>query len=88
MKRPDLLPTTFEGSLSRLIEEMCEAGRVIAKIQQHGEIAVDPQTGIRYHNINDLFNELYDVVYAVEECKRLYAGKLAVLLMKEANEQS
>jgi hypothetical protein len=73
MKHPENLPKTFEGALSKLIEEMSHATRS-ALLQLYGERSIDPN-GKGYHHINDLFNELYDVLHAIEECKRLYAEK-------------
>jgi hypothetical protein len=70
--RIDLLPTTFAGSLSKLIEESSEVNRVIAKIQMHGPQATDPKTQIKYDNVRDLFLELHDLEHAIEECYRLY----------------
>lgn len=72
MKRLDLLPTTFEGALSKFVEEVSEALRCVAKIQMHGRVAVDPKTNIRYDNVADLFGELTDVERAAEEIYRLY----------------
>lgn len=70
--REDLLPTTFEGSLSKIIEESSEVLRVIAKIQMHGFEATDPKTKIKYNNLSDLWMELKDLEHSIEECYRLY----------------
>lgn len=72
MKRPDLLPTTFEGALSKIIEESGEVNICISKIQQHDKTAIDPKTKIKYDNVVDLFAELGDLEHAIEECYRLY----------------
>ena len=74
MKRPDLLPNTFNGCLSKLIEEMAEAAIPIAKIQLHGFIARDPVTHTEYHNVKDLLAELNDIEHAIYRL-RLFAIK-------------
>lgn len=65
--REDLLPTSFEGRLSRLIEESAEVLKVIGKIQRFGSIAMDPKTNIKYDNIEDLKEELKDLKHAIGE---------------------
>jgi NTP pyrophosphatase (non-canonical NTP hydrolase) len=63
--REDLLPTTLEGMLSRLVEETGEVLQVIGKIQRFGLYATDPKTGIKYDNATDLRRELADLRHAL-----------------------
>lgn len=72
MKRPDLLPKTFKGSLYKLVEESGEVLQVIGKIQRHGILAKDPLLNIIYDNGTDLINELSDLKHAILETERLY----------------
>jgi len=73
MKRPELLPTTFFGSLFKLTEECGEVLQVIGKIQRHGIVAIDPSTPtIIYDNGKDLMDELNDLSLAINSVKEYY----------------
>jgi len=71
MKRPDIYPTTFDGLLSKIIEEACEVLRVISKIQIHGQIAIDHGVNPprEYNNLADLQGELRDLEIAIERTR-------------------
>ena len=72
MKRPELLPTTFKGSLYKLTEECGEVLQVIGKLQRHGIVAKDPKYNKIYDNGLDLMNELHDLKHSITETERLY----------------
>jgi NTP pyrophosphatase (non-canonical NTP hydrolase) len=65
--REDLLPQTFEGKLSRLVEECGETLQVIGKIQRFGNNPIDKVTQTRYHNFADLKSELTDLKHAIAQ---------------------
>jgi NTP pyrophosphatase (non-canonical NTP hydrolase) len=67
MKRPDLLPVTFEGKVGKVIEEAGEVLQAIGKAQRHGWQAEDPVTGIKYDNLSDLKNELLDLQHSIQQ---------------------
>lgn len=71
--REDLIPTTAEGALVRVIEECAEVTKAYCKIQRFGDLAVDPVTGIAYDNVGDLLGELNDLEHAIGELRRLRA---------------
>jgi hypothetical protein len=56
--RLDLLPTTTEGKLAHVEEEMGEVIQALGKIRRFGEVATDSRTGIQYDNLTDLQLEL------------------------------
>lgn len=68
--RNDLLPTSFEGRMARLIEETAEVLKCIGKLQRFGREAIDPKTDIKYDNILDLKNELEDLKHAIAEIEK------------------
>lgn len=70
--RYDLLPTTYNGILIRLIEEASETIKAAAKIQRFGVIATDSKTGIKYDNVADLRSEINDLKHAIGEFEKLY----------------
>jgi hypothetical protein len=65
--REDLLPTTWEGKLARVIEETGEVLKAIGKLQRFGEYATDPVTKIQYQNKQDMFCEIFDLQSALQE---------------------
>lgn len=71
MKRPDLLPTTFQGSLYRLTEELGELIQAIGKLQRYGVKAIDPKTWKHYDNGNAMLIEMNDVRDAITRTERL-----------------
>lgn len=68
--REDLLPTSFEGRLYRLIEESAEVLKCICKLQRFGKQAIDPKTDIKYDNVADLKEELKDLKHAIDEVEK------------------
>jgi len=72
MKRPELLPTTFKGSLYKLTEECGEVLQAIGKLQRHGIVTKDPKYDKIYDNGLDLMNELNDLKHSIAETERLY----------------
>lgn len=68
--REDLLPTSFDGRLARLIEEMAEVLKCIGKLQRFGRQATDPKTNIKYDNVKDLGDELVDLKHAIAEMEK------------------
>lgn len=65
--REDLLPTSFEGRLGRLVEECGEVLQVIGKIQRFGKQAQDPVTKIKYDNVKDLQEELQHLKHSIQQ---------------------
>lgn len=65
--REDLLPTSFEGRLSRLVEECGEVLQAVGKIQRFGREAQDPVTKIKYDNVADLRQELVDLKDSIKQ---------------------
>jgi NTP pyrophosphatase (non-canonical NTP hydrolase) len=59
--REDLLPTTLDGKIAKVVEECGEVLHVIGKYGRHGWKPTDPKTGIQYNNLHDLGNELQDL---------------------------
>lgn len=68
--REDLLPKTFSGGLTRLIQECAEVIKATTKLQQYGPTAVDFLTGIEYDNTNKLISELTDLNHAIASVQR------------------
>lgn len=68
--RDDLLPTSFDGRIARLIEETAEVLKCIGKLQRFGKEAIDPKTNIKYDNLKDLKEELQDLKHAVAEVEK------------------
>jgi len=68
--RIDLLPTSFDGRLARLVEETGEVLKVCGKILRFGKEAMDPKTNIKYDNVADLKEELQDLKHAIEEMEK------------------
>lgn len=64
--REDLLPTSFEGRLGRLIEECGEVLHVAGKILRFGKQAQDPKTKIKYDNTADLHEELQHLKHSIQ----------------------
>lgn len=64
--RTDLLPTTREGKLARVLEECGEVIQAYGKLLRFGETAVDPKTQITYDNTVDLTEELRHLQYALK----------------------
>lgn len=65
--RNDLLPTSFEGRLGRLVEECGEVLQCVGKIQRFGKQAQDPITKIKYDNVADLKEELQHLKHSIEQ---------------------
>jgi hypothetical protein len=65
--RVDLLPTTLEGKISRVVEECGEVLQAIGKIQRFGYRPIDPKTGIQYDNWAELTNELGQLRHAAKQ---------------------
>lgn len=65
--REDLLPTSFEGRIARVIEESGEVIQAIGKIQRFGKEAQDPKTKIKYNNVEDLKEELQHLKHSIKE---------------------
>jgi len=68
--RSDLLPTSFDGRIARLIEEAAEVLKCIGKLQRFGKQAIDPTTNIKYDNEKDLKDELQDLKHAIQELEK------------------
>lgn len=66
MKRPDLNPRSFDGKISKVVEECGEVLQCIGKYQIHGIMPCDGKTGISYNNIKSLETELNDAKAAIE----------------------
>lgn len=64
--RQDLLPTTLDGKISKVLEECGEVIHAVGKYQRHGEVATDPKTQIKYYNLVDLYEELLDLRSSIE----------------------
>lgn len=65
--RKDLLPTTFDGKVDRIIEECGEVLKAIGKLKRFGLKAIDPKTGKKYNNLKDLKKELDDLEDAINK---------------------
>lgn len=65
MTRMDLLPTTFETKLGKIVEEAGEFMQTYDKFIRHGLIAIDPVTNKIYDNKMDMLNELNDLRFAI-----------------------
>lgn len=73
MKRPELLPISFKGSLYKLTEECGEVLQAIGKLQRHGILTQDPYIKDKiYDNGKDLMDELSDLKHAIGETERFY----------------
>lgn len=70
--RNDLLPTSFDGRLARLIEETAEVLKCIGKLQRFGKQAMDPVTNVKYDNEQDLRDELKDLKHAIAELEKFW----------------
>jgi hypothetical protein len=70
--REDLLPTSYSGCLTRLIEESSEAIQAIAKIHQYGPRPTDAKTGIGYDNVRDMLGEFNDIEHAARSIVTYY----------------
>lgn len=68
--RNDLLPTSFDGRIARLIEETGEVLKAIGKLQRFGKEAIDPKTNIKYDNVQDLKEELEDLKHSISEVEK------------------
>lgn len=75
MSRADLLPTTFDGALAKLVEECGEVLQVVGKIGRHGVRAVDHKTRIEYDNGADLVREMIDVEEAIALVRFYFSGE-------------
>lgn len=73
--RVDLLPTTFEGKLTKVIQESAEVIMAITKLQDFGEVATDSVTGITYNNVYDLLSEINDLEHALGRIKKHYKDR-------------
>lgn len=71
--RLDLLPSSLEGSLARLIEECGETLKAVGKLQRFGLKATDPLTKIEYDNVAKLHSEIDHLQHAIKEFRRLAA---------------
>ena len=67
MKRPDLLPTTFEAKLGKVVEEIGEFLQAYGKYQVFGARPIDPKTGKQYDNVADMIAEMKDLAHALKE---------------------
>ena len=63
--REDLLPKTYEGALTRVVQEAAEVIQAITKLQQYGSVATDQKTGISYNNVMDMLTEFNDLEHAM-----------------------
>ena len=63
--RLDLLPTTFDGKLDKVVEEAGEFLQAFGKYRRFGATPVDIKTDIKYDNIADMYRELQDLQMAV-----------------------
>ncbi len=70
--REDLLPTSFEGRVARIIEESAEVLKCIGKLQRFGKQAQDPVTKIKYNNEDDLREELKHLKHAISSLEDWY----------------
>lgn len=66
MTRVDLLPTTFDGKLDKLVEECGEFLQAYGKYRRFGSNPTDPKTGKQYDNVADMLLEICDIRDAVE----------------------
>lgn len=80
--RMDLLPVTFDGKVTRLIEEcselvisLCKLQKSLCKLQRFGEKPTDPLTGVKYDNITDMYSEMEDVEHAINEIRIHLRGR-------------
>jgi len=73
--RLDLLPTTPEGKISRVIEECGEVLQEIGKLQRFGPHPIDHRTGIKYDNWAAMTNELTQLSHAIDQVLNLPAPK-------------
>jgi len=64
--RADLLPTTYQGCLIRVVQECAEVIQAITKLWQYGSTPTDHKTGITYDNVRDILNECNDILHAIE----------------------
>lgn len=64
--RKDLLPTTFDAKLAKIVEEAGEFLQAYGKYIRHGATPTDPLTGISYDNIKDMKAELEDLKSSIE----------------------
>lgn len=65
--RKDLLPETFEGRLSKVVEECGEVLQAIGKLQRFGKRAIDKKTRIKYNNVKDAVKESRQLIMALDD---------------------
>jgi NTP pyrophosphatase (non-canonical NTP hydrolase) len=63
--RLDLMPTTFDGKLIKVVEEAGEFLQAYGKYVRFGPRPTDLMTDIKYDNIADMHRELQDLQFAV-----------------------
>lgn len=68
--RRDLLPRTFAGALSKVMQECGEVIQDASKLQMFGRYATDPKTGIGYNNIKALLKECRDLEQAIIQLRK------------------
>jgi hypothetical protein len=65
--RADLMPTTREGKLARVLEECGEVVQAYGKLLRFGETATDYKTQKHYDNRADLIEEMRQLQQALNE---------------------
>lgn len=70
--RTDLLPTSYDAKVARVIEEAAEVLKCIGKMQRFGKQAQDPVTKIKYDNEADLREELTHLKHSIEQLEAWY----------------
>lgn len=71
--RVDLLPTTPEGKISRVIEECGEVLQEIGKLQRYGPYPTDHRTGVEYDHWAAMTVELAQLNHAITQVLNLPA---------------
>lgn len=64
--RLDLLPKDFDGKMEHACEEAAEFIKAYMKRRRFGDFPRDEKTGIVYNNVQDMYDELQQLRFAVE----------------------